>query len=387
MSDFIIGRVQSLEELTTLEAEWRALEPRMVQLPFFCFDWLAAWWQHLRSDRSAIKDELCVFTFRRPDKTLCGVAPMMVTCRPGKGPLRLRQLQFFGADTNITEVRGIAAAAEDMQPLYHALLEHLRKAPVACDWMKLTGIPGTSDIFKKVEADFGAITWTRDVPNFYLNMLPTWAEFKTSLSRNIKESLRKCYNAPKREGLEFDFTTIDDASQADAAVAEFLRLHNQRSQATDTISHADVFRNESSQQFLFDVCRRFAKRGHLRVFQLKHQGAVIACRIGFVMGDSLYLYYSGYNPDYSKYSVMTTTVAEAIQYAIGQGFKTVNLSTGRDVSKERWSPEEIMYQELEVASPSAWGAFKYRAYNTASRNLKSGPLAGLVGKLVARNAP
>jgi len=39
-----------------------------------------------------------------------------------------------------------------------------------------------------------------------------------------------------------------------------------------------------------------------------------------------------------KYSVMTTTVAEAIKYAIANGLNTVNLSPGADVSKTRWGP-------------------------------------------------
>ena len=38
---------------------------------------------------------------------------------------------------------------------------------------------------------------------------------------------------------------------------------------------------------------------------------------------------------------MTTTVAEAIKYAIARGFKTVDLSAGKDLSKTRWGPRQI----------------------------------------------
>jgi hypothetical protein len=41
---------------------------------------------------------------------------------------------------------------------------------------------------------------------------------------------------------------------------------------------------------------------------------------------------------------MTTTTAEAIQYAIRHGLKTVNLSSGNDVSKTRWGPREVSYR-------------------------------------------
>ncbi len=386
MKEFAIGTIRSLDALAGLEQEWRALEPRVLQLPFVTFDWVVAWWTHLRSQRVAIKDELYIITFREQDGRLAGVAPMMVTCRPNAGPLSMRQLQFIGADTNITELRCIAAPVEDMETIYAALVAYLQTKPVACDWLKLTGIVQGTSVPEKVKAAFGDIGWSREVPNFYLELKPTWAEFKSGLSRNIKESLRKCYNAPKRDGLEFEFSVVNDGADMEVAISEFLRLHGQRAQLAETVVHPDVFRAESSRLFLFDVCRRFAGRDKLRAFQLKYQGAVIATRIGFVMGDSLYLYYSGYDPAFAKYSAMTTTVAEAIQYAIANGFRTVNLSTGRDVSKERWSPMELTYHELEVASASPLGAFKYRVFNVASNSLKTNPLGSWLGKLIARNA-
>jgi hypothetical protein len=40
---------------------------------------------------------------------------------------------------------------------------------------------------------------------------------------------------------------------------------------------------------------------------------------------------------------MTTTVAEAIKYAMAHGLKTVNLSTTREVSKTRWGPRQVDY--------------------------------------------
>ena len=80
-------------------------------------------------------------------------------------------------------------------------------------------------------------------------------------------------------------------------------------------------------------------------------GEAVALRLGFVHDDELYLYYSGYDPAWGRYSVMTTVVAEAIKWAIGQGFGRVNLSTGSDVSKTRWRPSHVEY--VEGVQPAA----------------------------------
>jgi CelD/BcsL family acetyltransferase involved in cellulose biosynthesis len=383
---FVIDTIASMDGFMALEHEWRELESRMQPLPFASFDWVAAWWMHLRSTRPIIKDELCLITFRSDEGRLVGVAPMMMTSRPGSGVLSIRQLQFIGADTNVTELRCVAAAATDMHAIYRSLVLYLQKNAINYDWMKLTGIPQDSSLLDHVTTVSGKADWSREVINFYLELKPTWAEFKSGLSRNMKESLRKSYNAPKRDGVEFEFVVVSDGPELDAGIAEFFRLHSARATLSDTVAHPDIFRGASSQRFLQDVCRRFARRDKVRIFQLRHRGAVIATRIGFAMNDSLYLYYSGYEPAFAKYSAMTRTVAEAIQYAIESGYRTVNLSTGRDISKERWGPSEAVYYELEVASNTALSRLKYRIFKAAGNGLKIGALANWIGRVMARNA-
>lgn len=81
----------------------------------------------------------------------------------------------------------------------------------------------------------------------------------------------------------------------------------------------------------------------------------MASRVGFALGHVLYLYFSGYDPTWSRYSVMTTTVAEAIRYAFEEGFKVVHLSAGTDESKLRWRPERTVYREGVEYAPGLRG--------------------------------
>jgi CelD/BcsL family acetyltransferase involved in cellulose biosynthesis len=176
----------------------------------------------------------------------------------------------------------------------------------------------------------------------YVLDLPTdWESLRKSLKRNIRESLRHCYNSLKRDNLQFTFTTLSEVQDIQAGVDTFLRLHALRAGLAGAVMHPNHFASADSQAFLRDVCARLAARGMTRVFQLVINGEPVATRIGFVLGDTLYLYYSGYDPAWSKYSVMTTTLAEIIKFAIGQGIRTVNMSPGTDISKTRWGPREI----------------------------------------------
>ena len=109
------------------------------------------------------------------------------------------------------------------------------------------------------------------------------------------------------------------------------------------MNHGDVFQTSRARALLYDYCMALAARDELRIFQLVVGGEAVATRIGFALGEEIYLYFSGYDVQWSRFSVMTTTVAEAIKWSIGEGFRVVNLSTGTDVSKMRWRPQQVEY--------------------------------------------
>ena len=166
----------------------------------------------------------------------------------------------------------------------------------------------------------------------------------------------------------------------------FFELHRARSKMLHGLSHTDYFASIRCRRFLIEVCERFAKRGALRIFQIKNQDSIVATRIGFVLGDSLYLYYSGYDPEYQKYSVMTTVVAEAIKFAIANGFRTVNLSTGLDVSKTRWSPIEIKYRNVEFSSQKSLDILKHRSYRKIKACLRRSSTNTWISRTFSRSA-
>jgi CelD/BcsL family acetyltransferase involved in cellulose biosynthesis len=142
------------------------------------------------------------------------------------------------------------------------------------------------------------------------------------------------------------------------------------------VPHPNRFASRISRDFLYEVCERFGKSGALRLFRLEIASQIVAMRIGIAVGDSLYLYYSGYDPAWARYSVMTTTVAEAIKYAIAHGFKTINLSPTKEVSKTRWGPREIQFPSAYQQGARLRSRLARRAYMKA----RSG--AGLQSRLL-----
>jgi CelD/BcsL family acetyltransferase involved in cellulose biosynthesis len=366
VDSLFVERIASEAALAELEPEWLELERSSGNtLPFRTFTWVACWWKHMREGRLALKDSLAIRAVRDGAGHLVGVAPLMLTERPGVGPIRARCLHFIGADPNMTEIRG-ALCRPDLEGACHAaILESLSRWPGEHDWVHWTGIDerrGAREAF----GDRGAI-WGEGVACYVLPLPATWEELRSSRPSNLRESLRKCYSSLRRDGLHTSFEVVTEGDRVGLAVKDFLRLHAARARLEDTVRHNDVFADAACRAFLSDVCERLAARGALRIFRLKLGDDVIATRLGFVLGGSLYLYYSGFDPTYAGYGVATTTVAEAMKHAIREGLKSVNLSTGKDRSKLRWRPEEVAFREALVVSSTPLGQVKYGAFSTAER--------------------
>jgi CelD/BcsL family acetyltransferase involved in cellulose biosynthesis len=363
-----VERLQSESEFHALEPEWLALERTSGNtLPFRTYAWAAAWWRHMRESRLAVRDRLAIHTVRSARGRLVCVAPFLVTERPSNGPIRARCLHFVGADPNMTEVRGALCEAGAEEGSYRAIAVRVAQYH-DIDWVHWTGIDTRSDIWSSPFAP-SAVRWGDGVVCSIRALPPTFDELRASVSRNLKEALRRAHNRLKRGGLRISLEIARTRADVAPALDDFFRLHAARAELEGTVRHPDVFKHPACRAFLVDVCERLADRQALRIFRLCAGGSLVATRIGFVLGDTLFLYYSGFDPAYAEYGVMTAAVAEALKSAIAEGQRAVNFSTGRDVWKLGWRPIQVTYREALIFSPHFFGRAKYRALGVARRAL------------------
>jgi CelD/BcsL family acetyltransferase involved in cellulose biosynthesis len=244
-----------------------------------------------------------------------------------------------------------------------ALTRHLETSQ-GWDWIRWSGIQGR---FGEALAGATRLEWQPPGLDYVVDLAPTWEAFRAGLKRNIRESLRHCYNSLKRDGLNFEFEVAETPEAVRNGLHTFLSLHAMRAGLTHTVTHPHRFESDAARRFLYEVCDRLAARGVARVFMLKVRGCVVATRIAFVVGEQLYFYYSGFDPRWAKYSVSTTIVAEAMKYAIQKGLKAANLSTGTDVSKTRWGARLVPFYEAIQPRSRMRSQMSYAAYRRLTR--------------------
>jgi CelD/BcsL family acetyltransferase involved in cellulose biosynthesis len=331
-------------------------------LPFALHEWHTAWCAHFLAAHKHIRSRMMIHAVRDQAGYCVGIVPLVRTSR-GIGPLRITSIELLGADPALTEIRAplIAPGYElrTARALHQSLLSR------GCfHWIQWDGVG--MELAEALATTAGApLRWQRPLLDYVLDLPPTWDELRSRLKRNIRESIRHCYNSLKREGLGFELRVAHEPPQITEALGRFFRLHALRAARRDTIRHPDCFAGSVARGFLLEVCERLAQRGAARIFELLINGEVVASRIGFVVGSSLYLYYSGYDPRFSRYGVMTTTLVEAIKHAIAGGLNAVNLSVGTDDSKCRWAPRAVAFAQAVQTSPSYFGRVAWEIYRCA----------------------
>ena len=350
----------SCEALAALGREYERLQ-RVTgnTLPFLTHEWHVAWCQHLLYASGGVQPRPRIHVLRDAAGTCVGIVPMVEVSRH-VGPLRIVTLELLGADPAITELRAPLIEPGYERSVARTLQRELGRT--SWDWVHWTGVGGAFGDSLTQEADLesqGAVS------AFVMDLPSSWKELRGRLKRNIRESLRHGYNSLRRDGVEFAFRVASKPQDVGPAIERFLVLHARRASLEGTTRHGDYFASAATRGFLGAVCARLAERGAVRVFELVIRGEVVATRIGFVLGNSLYLYYSGFDPAWARYGVMTTTLAEAIKDAIGHGMSSVNLSTGRDVSKTRWGPREVVYPQAFQVARSPLSRAAYNLYRRA----------------------
>jgi len=373
--------VTNLVDLSALRPDYDRLgEVTGNRLPFALHDWHLVWCRHFLNCDARIREDLLVYVVRNAEGACVAIVPFVLGSRR-LGPLKITFLNLLGADPAITELR--APLVEPGYEYVTARVVHDAIANVP-DWDWVHWAQVSPELAGALAATGDGLHWQPPVSDFVIDLPSSWEEFRGQLKRNIRESLRHSYNSLRRDGIEFEFEVLEHPADLRRGLDRYLELHRMRADFECAARHKNHFASKISREFLNAVCEPLAVRGTVRLFALKIRGEYVAMRLAFAVADSLYLYYSGFDPQWWRYGVMTTTVSEAIKYAIANGYRTVNLSPTFDLAKSRWGPRQIDYSSAYQTRPRFRSRLANMAYLTA-RSEENYP-AKIIQRVISRRS-
>lgn len=266
-----------------------------------------------------------------------GVAPCMI---------QDDVLTFIG-DPSIVDFMDVAVEPGHEQMAYPTLWTKL----CAEDWTELVlwGLPATSPTRGEItrlarEAGYGVAEIVEAVAP-RVDLAASWEEYLASLNKKDRHELRRKTRRLFDSGAEVRFEVLTRQEDIVPGLEQFLELHTRsRMDKTEfmTDEMASFFRRMTSAMAACDLIRLFF------LYVNSRPAAAVLC---FDAGSHLYMYNSGYDPDFSGLAVGLVSKALCLQWAIEQGKTGADFLRGNESYKYDLGAKDQEIYRLVVRRP------------------------------------
>jgi CelD/BcsL family acetyltransferase involved in cellulose biosynthesis len=326
-----------------LEAEWNdAVERAGVGHPFLCHEWFRTWWDCFGANRS-----LHIVVARAAGRILA-IAPMMRE-RVQMYGMSVRKLDLIHNDHTPRADFIVAGPARDA---YRAIWDELAAGQREWDLVQLSRLPresATRGAFEQLAGvgRFPTGVWPGDVSP-YLTLEGTWDTYLAGLSAKFRSNVRNRLSRLTRLG-EPRLEVLDDVRAIEAARTDALRLEASGWKAQAGTS---ICSDPAVERFYTQLAERATARGWLRLLFLTVGGRRIATSYGSCYGGRLFLFKTGYDPEYATCSPFKLLTYFAIQAAYAEGLTEIDFLGDAEPWKLEWTGQSRPHDWLYVFSLS-----------------------------------
>jgi CelD/BcsL family acetyltransferase involved in cellulose biosynthesis len=239
-----------------------------------------------------------------------------------------QRLTFIG-DPSICDFMDFAVDPAHGEDAYGAIWAQLRGE----EWSELDlwGLMEASStreaITGRALADGYAVMEQLEAVSPRLRLPATWDGYLDSLSKRNRHELRRKMRRLFDSGAKIDFDVHDSQAAVNACMDAFLRLHTASRQ-----DKAD-FMSDQMSTFFRRMASSLSREGLVRLFMLTVNGKAAASVLCFDAGSTLYMYNSGYDPEYSSLSVGLLSKALVLRWAIENGKEWLDFLRGDEPYK------------------------------------------------------
>lgn len=353
--------------------------------------WNRTWWKHYQS-----LGELRVLT-ALDGEAVVGIWPLFLTERtygevevemigPRKMPLpakgtRVRVLAYLGSGEICSDFLQPIVAPEQAPEVLAAMTAHLKAAR---DWdvLDLADMAVDSPVLPALEAALekrcGRVRRRHRYFAPYAPLAATFDEYLETLSKKSRYNARKKLRQLQLNH-KVEHVFHEDPATVREAMETLIRLHLARWNADGL---PGVFVNERFVGFHHEMAAAGLERGWLRLGILRVNEQPVFATYGYQIGDRLYLYQQGSDPDphWDTYNLGYVALNFAVADAVERGVRVYDFLRGEAAYKLHWAREK---REL-VQWQAARGGWRGRLFMWHSAINTDDQLRAKVKRLIGR---
>lgn len=299
-------------------------------LPF----WLQTWWEHLGGGTTPLL--LSVWA----DHRLLGLAPLMI---------QDNDLRLLGSP-DVCDYLDFITVPGCERYFFEALLPALAEK-------KLAGINFFSQhpaaiIFKGFFSGEPLKPWRgsfkRENETAELILPTSWEAYLALLSKKQRHEVRRKIRKLEHETKCFCFKQLEEINEIVAFLPHFFSLFLQNQEKTH-------FFNPEIKDFFHNLVLAAAKAGMARFGVLEVDGYAVAAVLYFDYLERVYLYNSGYDPDYAPLSVGLLSKIFSIRKSIDSGKRVFDFLKGPEIYKHRLGGKTVPIYEVTLFNQDQLG--------------------------------
>lgn len=299
------------ESFETIGERWNDVQSSAAaSQPFYSLSWSRVWWRHFGSD-----SRLCLAAIVKDNDTI-GIAPLRIDNDSAR---------FIGSPDVCDYLDFVVKSGEEtnfftflLKKLTEMGIKNLNLTPVREDSTVITSL-------LKIAQDLNLNT-ALDKEDVSLDLIlpSSWEDYLKLLESKQRHELKRKMRRLSEMG-EINFRTSTDANMTE--IDTFIRFFR------ESREEKSAFLTSIMESFLRELTGAMAQNQMLRLNFLDLNAIPVAATICFDYQDIVYLYNSGYDPEYNWLSVGLISKALTIKDSINRNKKRFDFLKGNEEYK------------------------------------------------------
>lgn len=317
----------TLESFDSLSPCWERLQDESQVSPIFSTpEWSGLWWQHFGSETNLYLSAV------RCQKEIIGVAPLLVKAN----------IASFIGSSDICDYLDFIVKPGKEEVFFTVLLDNLARAGIT--QLDLSPLRPDStaliDLVDLAQTQKCQVSCSRQDVSVELHLPATWEEYLQMLTAKQRHELKRKLRRLNEKG-ETTYRTSTDANPRDVDIFLTLFRNSRQDKA--------AFLTPKREVFLTSLANITAERKWLRLNIFELNASPVAATMCFDYKDDVYLYNSGYDPEYSQLSIGLISKALCIKDSIERGSKRFDFLKGGEEYKYHLGGHDFPLYRCSIA--------------------------------------
>ncbi|MEM3549943.1 MAG: GNAT family N-acetyltransferase [Candidatus Bathyarchaeia archaeon] len=368
-----IFEISTLNEFLELKQKWNeVLAKSKDNNIFLTWEYLSTFWRYF--GRRAKLRILCV----KDEDEIVAIAPLRQSHFGIVGsfgydviePLGYRGLMPEGGDYT-----GLLLGEKE-EECFKLFLNYLTKQN-DWDFIYLYDVPETSSVLSllgKIIMSTPKFEIKRGAMCPYITLPASMDMFLEGLDGKFRKNLRRCMKNLQKDYGKIELNSHNDFGSVEDAMEIFFKLHQKRWKFRQM---PGVLSTQIIRDFYINVAKSFDINGWLALYFLTANDEPVAAHYCFEYGGKLYFALSGFNLNYSRYSIGNLLTLKVIEQCIMKKLKEFDFMKGDEPYKSKWTREYKRNLSIRFIN----GKLTSRLYNWGIKAVKQAKIDETLEKL------